>query len=114
LILAGSRVFAAEKALEHAQRCLINSQAAASEGQKMATIKINVYRDGRTWYNARWIDAEYDGSDPLGIADDASDDAAIEAAHRLELTVTGHRIVTRVKDVDSANGRFPNFEDAVQ
>lgn len=73
----------------------------------MTTIKINVFRDGKTWYNARWIDGEYDACDPLGIADDASDQDAIAAAHHLHLTVVGERVITRVEDADTANGKFP-------
>lgn len=68
------------------------------------TIKINVYRDGSTWFGARWIDGDYDGCDELDVADDASEEDAFEAARHLPLSVDGERTVARVADIDSANG----------
>lgn len=68
----------------------------------MATIKINVFRDGTEWFGARWIDGEYDGCDSLEISNDASDAEAIEAAQNLQLTVPGERNVTRVDDINTA------------
>lgn len=68
----------------------------------MATIKINVFRDGTEWFCARWIDGEYDGCDSLEISNDASDAEAIEAAQNLLLTVPGERNVTRVDDINTA------------
>lgn len=74
----------------------------------MSTIKINVYRDGSTWFGARWIDDEYDGCDALGISDGVSEQQAIEHARTMPLNTSGERIVTKVEDMDSANGRFPS------
>jgi hypothetical protein len=70
----------------------------------MATIKINVYRDGSTWFGARWIDGDYDGCDALDIADECSAAEAIAAARAMPMTVNGERLVSRVDDIDSANG----------
>lgn len=65
----------------------------------MATIKINVYRDGGTWYGARWIDGEYDGCDEMDLDADAPEAAALEYAESMPLTVAGDRVVARVDDV---------------
>ena len=66
---------------------------------KDKTIKINVYRDGRTWYGARWVGDEYDGCDPLDIDDDAPVAEAIRAAMEMPLIIEGERIVAVVEDV---------------
>lgn len=63
------------------------------------TIKINVYRDGGTWYGARWVGEEYDGCDPLDIDDDAPAEVAIRAAMDMPLIIEGDRIVAVVDDV---------------
>lgn len=73
----------------------------------MTTIKINVYRDGRAWFGARWIDDEYDGSDRLEIDDNASDEQAITKARQMSLSVSGTRVVHRVPDIDTVGGRSP-------
>ena len=73
----------------------------------MASIKINVFRDGSEWFGARWIDGEYDGCDPLEIDDSASESDAIQAARDMPLTVSGERIVTKVDDIDSTTGQLP-------
>lgn len=73
----------------------------------MASIKINVFRDGSEWFGARWIDGEYDGCDSLEIADDASEAQAIEAAKTMPLSVSGERTINRVEDIDSATGQLP-------
>lgn len=63
------------------------------------TIKINVYRAGRTWYGARWVGEEYDGCDPLDIDDDAPVEEAVRAAMEMPLIIEGERIVAVVEDV---------------
>lgn len=73
----------------------------------MATIKINVYRDGYEWFGARWIDGEYDGCDSLEIDDSASDAEALEAAQTMPLTISGERVVSRVDDIVSASAQVP-------
>lgn len=68
--------------------------------QEDMTIKINVYRAGRTWYGARWIRGQYDGCDPLDIDDDAPVEEAVRAAMKMPLNTEGERIVAVVDDVE--------------
>lgn len=68
----------------------------------MNTIKINIYRDGSTWFGARWIDGEYDGCDSLEIDDSATEAQAIEAAQTMPLTISGDRIVFCLDDIDTS------------
>jgi hypothetical protein len=73
----------------------------------MSTIKINVYRDGSTWFGSRWIDDEYDGCDDLDVVDGATEAEAIAAAEAMPLLVGGERIVRRADDIDTAQGIMP-------
>lgn len=68
----------------------------------MSTIKINIYRDGSTWFGARWIDGEYDGCDSLEVDNSATEAQAIEAAQTMPLTISGDRVVSRVDDIDTS------------
>lgn len=67
--------------------------------------QINVYRDGGTWYGARWWDGEYDGCDELGIPDSSSEADAFHVARTMVL-VRGAglpRKVLRVEDVNQTS-----------
>lgn len=61
-----------------------------------STIKINIWCDKGTWFGARWIDGEYDGTDELDVADGASAEDAERAAREMPLVVQGERIVAHV------------------
>ena len=37
------------------------------------TVRVNVYKSGGEWFEARWIDGKYDGSDAIDIDCDASE-----------------------------------------
>lgn len=52
----------------------------------MATITINVYRQGSDWYGAWWVDGEYDGCDALDVHTSATEAEALEAARTIGRT----------------------------
>lgn len=65
------------------------------------TAKTNVFRDGSVWCQATWIDGEFDTSDPIGIADGATEAEAMDAA-RASLADRYVVHVSRVDDIDSS------------
>ena len=62
------------------------------------TAKINIDRDGGTWFAAIWVGGEYDTCVELPCDDDASDDEAEQCAMDMPLLFTGPREVCRVDD----------------
>lgn len=59
----------------------------------------NVYRDKTVWCHATWIDGEFDCSDPLEIADEATEDEAIDAAKAMLVGRVDEHEINRVEDV---------------
>ena len=64
-----------------------------------APVRINVYRSGGQWFEARWIGDEYDGCDALDVDGDASEAEAMETARTMRLAAAGERTVVRVHDL---------------
>lgn len=61
-------------------------------------IKINVYKADNNWFSTRWVNQEFDGSDPLDIPSNASPREAHQAALEMPLTIQGEREVHVIVD----------------
>jgi hypothetical protein len=71
-----------------------------SQGSTSMTnhIKINVYKADGNWFTARWVNREFDGSDPLDISPNATSREARQAALEMPLTIQGEREIHVIVD----------------
>ena len=64
-------------------------------------VETNLYRDGKAWCHATWVDGDFDSSDPLDVLDSATEAEAEEAVRQAYSHASSH-VVRRVDDVDTS------------